>query len=349
MFAYGTSIEHYASDSIRIFRLNTKLAGRKSYKLPMNFLDVIADSKKQFTITTNYNKANLIMLDTLNNVENVMAKFVYPPSVNYIFAMKGIDNLASKASFANMLRGTSIIPRSYDMRDKSNIQRLMQDFNKSYFLKRDTQQQTGLLIIDSVSELINAIKHDRGYVVCQELLKDPMLVARRKINIRIYLLIVIRKGGECEFYMYNDGVVYYSPKEWDSNSLDRDVHITTGILKDRSIYASNPLTYQDLLKTNAKTGALLDRNIKEAMSILKSKYAPYFKQMNKNSPVTNFSIFGCDIAPSNTGSVRVHECNKGPDLTYKDSRDGELKKNMTQDMLNMVCLGNTKNGFERIE
>lgn len=352
MFSYSIIIERYTDNTIRIFRLNTSLIIRKeSVKLPVNFLDVLKDSKR-FSITEKYKDANMILFDSLNNIENILKTIVYPQSVNYMFAMKGIDTLASKVAFANMLRGTAIIPRSYDLTNKESVQSLLQDFHTTYIIKKNIQQQQGLRIIDTMSDLMSALNTDKGYVVCQELLRDPMIVARRKINIRIYLLVVIHRGGECEFYMYDDGFLYYAPREWDMNSIDYDVHITTGLTKDRSIYNSSPLTYQDLLKQDEKRGALLDINIKSALSIVKDKYAPYFKDMNKNLPVTSFSLFGCDIAPSSSGTITIMEVNKGPDLSYKDNRDGQIKQAMTKDMLNLVCNGqnvqNANNGFQLI-
>jgi hypothetical protein len=324
------------------------LGKKESVKLPVNFLDVVKGNPR-FSITNKYADANLIMFDTLNNIESVLSKFIYPSSVNFIFAMRGIDTLASKVAFTNMLQGTSIIPNSYDVTNTESIQRLMQDYNTTYILKKNIQQQKGLLIINNMSDLINALKTDKEYVVCQELLKDPMIVAKRKINIRIYLLVVMRPGKECEFYMYNNGFMYYASREWDMNSIDYDVHITTGLTPDRSIYNSSPLTYQDLIKQDVKRGALLDKNIKSALSIVKSKYAPYFKEMNVNVPVTSFSLFGCDFAPSSSATVTIMEVNKGPDLSYKD-RDGQIKEDMTSDMLNLVCLGNNENNrFELID
>jgi len=340
LFSYSVSIERYTDNTIRVYRLNTALSTQKvkvSMKLPVNFLDAI-NSSNIFTITETYNDANMIIFDSLNNIENILAKFVYPPSVNYIFAIKGTDNLASKVAFTNMLRGTAIIPKSYDVTNKESVHRLFQDFHTTYIIKKNIQQQQGLRIIENTSDLKSALS-DKGYVVCQELLKDPMIVARRKINIRIYLLVVMRNGGDPEFYMYDDGFMYYALREWDITSIDSDVHITTGLQKDRSIYNYGPLTYQDLLKEDDKRGALLDTNIKSALSIVKSKYATYLKDMNTNIPITSFSLFGCDIAPSNSGSITIMEVNKGPDLSYKDNRDGQIKKDMTMEMLKVVCRG----------
>ena len=45
-----------------------------------------------------------------------------------------------------------------------------------------------------------------------------------------------------------------------------------------------------------------------------------------------FQVFGADIAPDEDLKVTLMEINKGPDLGFKDGRDGDLKKSMVQDL-----------------
>ena len=43
-----------------------------------------------------------------------------------------------------------------------------------------------------------------------------------------------------------------------------------------------------------------------------------------------FQIFGADIAPDENLNVTIMEINKGPDIGFKDERDGNLKKKWCQ-------------------
>ena len=51
-----------------------------------------------------------------------------------------------------------------------------------------------------------------------------------------------------------------------------------------------------------------------------------------------FQVFGADIAPDENLKATLMEINKGPDLGYKDGRDGDLKKSMVEDIFKIAEL-----------
>ena len=57
------------------------------------------------------------------------------------------------------------------------------------------------------------------------------------------------------------------------------------------------------------------------------------KNLNKHF---KFQVFGADIAPDENLNATLMEINKGPDLDYKDDKDGELKKNMVNDLFKIA-------------
>jgi len=130
--------------------------------------------------------------------------------------------------------------------------------------------------------------------------------------------------------------MYYTPKLWDPNSIDPDVHITTGYI-DRQVYVDNPLTFRDLeTHMGSESYARLWTNIKAVMSNVRVTYQDLLTQQNKNYPGTKFLIYGCDVAPDNKLDVKLIEINKGPDLGYKDERDKQVKFNMVSDAFRLV-------------
>jgi hypothetical protein len=173
-------------------------------------------------------------------------------------------------------------------------------------------------------------------VVCQDLLQDPLVVGSRKVNIRIYLLIVVDESNSVSFYMYEDGFMYYTPTPWTPNTTLISTNVTTGYI-DRQVYVDNPLTLVNLMTLLGKVpGDLLMNNIKSKLARVCSIYSDNFKTSNATYPGKKFQIFGCDIAPSATLDCTIMEINKGPDLSYKDDNDKAVKLEMVKNALRLV-------------
>ena len=89
----------------------------------------------------------------------------------------------------------------------------------------------------------NDEKNDYPYVVVQELLQDPYTISGRKINLRVYVLVV-KNNNKTNLYIYSDGFMYYTAELFQKNSTDTKINITTGYI-DRKVYEENPLTHND--------------------------------------------------------------------------------------------------------
>ena len=165
--------------------------------------------------------------------------------------------------------------------------------------------------------------------MAQELLQNPLIVNKRKINLRIYLLIVI-KNNLCDWFIYNNGFIYYTPQYFEKGSVEKDTNITTGFI-DRKVYDTNPLTIKDLyVYLGDKKSFILQKNINVCFRELRNKYKSEFVKLNKDTPGIKFCIYGIDIAPDENLEVLVIEANKGCSLDYKDKKDGEVKYNMEE-------------------
>jgi hypothetical protein len=173
------------------------------------------------------------------------------------------------------------------------------------------------------------------YVVCQELLQNPYLVNGHKINIRQYVVVAIKH--KCRFSLYNDGFMYYTPKKFIKDSIDKDRHITTGYI-DRKIYQTNPMTLKELYKLmNPQEAKKLRSNITRLFKYVAKCYEPHVVKNDSNHHL-NFVILGCDVAVDNTLGCKIMEINKGPDLTYIDTRDKAVKYNLVKDTLHKIGL-----------
>ena len=296
--------------------------------------------------------ANFVMLETLNHVDVIMSKIQFPAETRWIFGLGGSDLIASKSMFAMTLqrntRTARLLPPTWIVERGTDAAKFAREYRpgKIYILKQNVQRQEGFLITDDRQKLQAAFQESgAAWVVAQELLQNPLTIqgadgVRRKINLRVYLLVVVGPGpgAKAEMYMYGDGFIYYTADPWTPGSLERGPNITTGYV-DRQVYADNPLTIKDLYRhLGPERGPALASKIKAAMQDLAAVYRPIFRGNNAAYPGTKFLIYGCDVAPDAELGVTFMEVNKGPDLTYKDERDRDLKLGMVREACEIVGL-----------
>lgn len=288
---------------------------------------------------------------------------------NYIYkdGLYNMDYLVSKKGLYYVLGNKSYLPLTYSrelfLEYLYNCKKSgMVTTDRIYIMKKDIQRQQGLYISNNVCDMIKEL--DTSYVIVQEYLKDPYIIndivskvsekqeyiVKRKINIRVYVLVVI-KWGVKNVYVYNDGFLYYTSGEFkydmlntESNSIS-DNMITSGYI-DRDIYERNPLTIKDLQIHEPKFNNLFKsicKSVKEIMNVY--FYKGYFEKSNNIS----YQIFGMDVEPdSKMESFKILEFNKCPDLNAKDNgRDCILKNNLVKSMYDIV-LGKNNSEFIQV-
>ena len=296
----------------------------------------------------NLNKSkdwNLFLPCGYTNVEKELKNLSNINSNQKIFAVEGCDKIASKywlwkvleARYGNLY--TNYFPKTYSS-NKLGISKLLKNHREGnkYIAKKDIQRQTGLTIIHNIDR-IKSVLSDNKNLVIQELLNNPFLVDKRKINFRIYFLITC-KNNITKGYIHDNGFMYYTPKYFSYNSNDKDAHITTGYI-DRKVYQKNPLTMEDFYKYLDKNGyssKLLKHNLRNLfLNVMKAVKEPICKNKDLKKGL-RFQIFGADVAPDNLLNVKLIEINKGPDLGAKDKRDNLVKHSVVTDIFDIVGL-----------
>lgn len=283
---------------------------------------------------------DMLMFETLNHIDRLIKRVQYPLFVKYIYGLCGSDFMANKALLGMRFyqrygaSAESMIPRTYLLDNSDDIARLKAENRPDsiYIMKKNVQRQEGYYMTNKLDEIL---ERAREYVVVQQMLQDPFLVNGRKINMRVYMLIVI-KNNILDCYYYNNGFMYYTPKEWRVNSMNPDHVITTGYV-DRKVYEENPLSFRDLqAHLGSQTYDKLMINIHKLMQRVKMAYQETLIQANTGVPGTKFLVYGCDVAPDHQLNVKLMEINKGPDLSYKDERDKAVKLNMVYEMMGIV-------------
>lgn len=300
-------------------------------------------------------------------VENGIRKNKFGDKLR-LFMINNTDEMASKILLWLNLkkkygenRASQIVPYSWDLLDDNDFKRFEKEYNpnKLYITKSNRQRQEGIKIHNNLKSIQDTRK---DYVVVQELLQNPYMIRGRKINLRVYVLIIKDNYENIKVLAYQNGFMYYTPEFFEKGNMDFNKNITTGYI-DRQVYVENPLTHQDFREYLDSNRDLNQTEIKlKKDKIVLSDYI--FNQINKmigelfyaytdilgtKAECVCFQLYGVDVAIDDQLKPSIMEVNKGPDLGAKDPRDREVKLGLSKDILKCVGLiPNTDNKFKTV-
>lgn len=296
-----------------------------------------------------------------NRCESDILSFKNNKTGKKIFMIDGCDWVASKVGLWKLIKkefgrySHYIMPETFILSDSEDIENFKKFYLEKkqknsdckFILKNFKQRQEGLRLANDLTTIFNSVGD--GFKIVQDFLENPYIVSGRKVNLRYYLLITCYKGT-IKGYLYRDGFVYYTPKFFKKNSMDFKETITTGYI-DRKVYEENPLTTQDFRdKIGKEKATKFDNNVVLTMKAVMKALSKEICSNKKLDQHTRFQIFGADIAPDENLNVTIMEINKGPDIGFKDEKDGALKKNMVEDVFKIIepLEGDLPHNFEKI-
>ena len=325
------------------YRCKDKLLG----KITKNIFDSngILESKDNW---------NIYLPCGYNNVEQELKKILIKDDKTnkYIFGVNGCDTIVSKNKIWESLlncfgrsHASTLMPESYILDDYNEMELFRKNYNYNgkdiYILKKNVQRKEGLKLTKNYFEIINAYKDD--YRVAQKYIRNLYLVNGRKINLRIYLLILI-KDNKINFYLCKNGKCIYTNKKYNDDDFDFESNITSYHL-DMSVYKSNPREFNELIdyidKNNSSSSRtsngkylfnkinLLMREV--SLCIFKNLY----QSKNIEGAIT-FQLFGADVIFDNDLHPYLLEMNKGPDMSPRDSIDEYMKNEVQTSMFKTV-------------
>lgn len=338
--------------------------------------------------TRDSTKSNIIFPCGYNQINNEINALPLPSNKNgsRVFIIDGADEVTAKnwlwknlVQHHGLNKAKQISPETFILttgQKDIDIVRLKKNHypNKLYIMKKNVQRQTGLYITDSIDYIV---ENKDDYILAQELLQDSYLVGGRKINLRIYILVICHES-HVDVYMFNDGFMYYTKQKYIHGNKEFDNHVTTGYI-DRDVYDINPLTHQDFKRyldmnegdiyykssdaksmSDPRTLSTLEKNIRtqglKISDVIFTRIHNLFhdifisfkgnicRKINElNEPVRiykdySMQLFGADVAINDQLQPQIIEINKGPDLTPKDDRDGTVKKKLMKDSLELAGL-----------
>jgi hypothetical protein len=314
------------------YRFNNKREFNSSEEIIEPFKSIL--NNNQIVKENVFSKADIIFFDLLIDYVYVGEILTNLKKSLFIYGILSIDTFASKSHLYTTLKQTKnntlldlYTPKTYVVSNKKEVYNLIKNYKKGklYILKKNVQKQKGLTITNNLEYLKESFNNN--YVVCQELLTNPYLVNGYKINIRQYYVVIMKK--QPRFYLYNDGFMYYTPKKFIKDSTDSERHITSGYV-DRKMYELNPLSVQQFYKSIGDSKSkVIKENLIKMFEFISEAYTKVLIEHDSNHH-TNFIILGADVAIDEYLNVKIMEINKGPDLSYKDERDKNVKINLAK-------------------
>eukprot|EP00877_Chromochloris_zofingiensis_P011138 jgi/Chrzof1/6278/UNPLg00858.t1 len=114
-----------------------------------------------------------------------------------------------------------LIPRTYILSDPEDVRDLATKpaSDTVYIFKSNLQRQQGLHITKRPAEIL-VRKDTLPYVVCQEVLQDPLVIKGRKANMRVYLLLIYNRHGGLTCYASQEGFMYYTESDFKPYSTN---------------------------------------------------------------------------------------------------------------------------------
>lgn len=329
-FIYVSIKKKHFIDRHMYYRLDSK--GNRALKLNQAISNIFTDYNISNAKTIE--QATIIFMEKFSDHQVFdIIKELPEYKTKYLYNIVSIDYISSKSKLYEMMKKFSthddlekIFPSSFLLENVNDVHRLreyMKHKDKPVIFKKNVQQQKGCDIVKNINDI-----KVKDYVIAQELLQNPYLIDERKINIRIYLLISIDNQNKMNVYMYNDGFIYYTPVKYKENDASHECNITTGYI-DRSVYENNPLTIKDFIQLiGYKKARMFNRNVSACFKTLFTAIKQELLPIEKTLQMNKFVIMGADIAVDAELGVKLMEINKGPDLRYKDKRDGYVKYNL---------------------
>jgi hypothetical protein len=271
------------------------------------------------------------------------------PSQLYIFGINGCDKMVSKNNIWSTLKkyygfdgASKIMPSSYVLEDDNDMKLFKRDYEKDkiYILKKNIQRKEGLKLTKDF-DIITKAKNDE-YKVVQNYIRDLYLINGRKVNLRVYLLIVIQNDDK-KFYVSDLGKCIYTNKKYNDDDLDFESNITSYHL-DMSVYKDNPRNFEQLREymnekqENPNTGTIFFLRMNEILQKMCMALDKDFYQ-SKNIRERNaisFQLFGVDIIMDKDLNPSILEVNKGPDMSARDEEDKKMKTIVQSDMFEKV-------------
>jgi len=334
IYYFNNSYQEHFDNNLKYYRCREKKIGTINNEI-FQENNIIQDN----------NDWNIYVPCGYNNVEKELLS-IKANSINnkYVYGINGCDSIVSKNKIWESLvncfgrkEASLYMPESFVLHKSQDMDLFRKIFDKNniYILKKNIQRKEGLKLTSNLDVILDSVLDN--YRVVQKYLTNLYLINKRKVNLRIYLLIVIKNGYKT-FYVSNIGKCIYTRKEYSNNNFDFESNITSYNL-DMNVYKTNPRNFNELYKyvnDTTKNGKILFNNIDILLRKVSQCLSKNIFQSSNIKNTTCFQLFGADVIFDTNLNTYLLELNKGPDMIPRDEYDKLMKKKVQEDMFRIV-------------
>jgi len=216
----------------------------------------------------------------------------------------------------------------------------------------------GIFITDNVAEIPSG-GGEEGNVIVSEYISNPLLLDKRKFDLRIYAAVT--SFDPLRVYMYDEGLVRLTTVEYNSDvsSLNnRFVHLTNySVQKKNKDFIQHNKTNQEEEEDEGKASKWPLTAFRERLKAMRADVDAIFEdiemvivktlisieqqvvaamEMHVRHSTNCFQLFGFDILIDEDFKVWLIEVNLGPSMACDSSLDFDVKSKMVTDLLTLA-------------
>ncbi|CAG9318479.1 unnamed protein product [Blepharisma stoltei] len=209
----------------------------------------------------------------------------------------------------------------------------------------NTNRGNGILVSSDLTEIRNLIYKNEGsrtYII-QKYIENPLLVNKRKFDIRCYALITGIEG-QIQGYFYKEGYLRTSSKEFSLKNYDKYVHLTNDAIQNKSedygrYESGNKLSYaefQRYLNANYSGTDFYTDILPQIEKLIFDSIAATYQILNLQKKKQTFEVFGYDFMIDQQFKVWLIEANTNPCLELSGSYLAKLIPEMLDNALRIA-------------
>ena len=192
----------------------------------------------------------------------------------------------------------------------------------------DTNRGSGIVICNTWDQIKKEVAKGRHTYIIQKYIENPLLIYKRKFDIRLYCLVTCF-NGIVQGYYYNEGYLRTSSKYFSLNLTDKFIHLTNDAIQKRSddygkYENGNKMSYNEFQKylenyTSLRAVDFNEKLLPKIRDIVALTIRSAVGGLLKDRKNFTFEVFGYDFLVDSEFKPWLLEVNTNPCLEISSS------------------------------